>query len=107
MHAGALAQGAGENCELDEGGTGQTMAEVGSSTSHLLRACSPRSSQPGPEPPHVLGWGRKGGERKKAGNADTMAEAKGVQSRHRQGAWGGQGDGSLASPAWGPDQAEA
>lgn len=31
------------------------------------------------------GWGRKGSQGKKASNADTVAEANGVQSRHRQG----------------------
>lgn len=49
----------------------------------FIEGLPPRSSQPGLRPHMCWGWG---GEGKEASNAD-MAQAKGVQSRHRQGLW--------------------
>lgn len=72
------------------GGTGRK-AEVGSSTSHLLRACPQGAHSLGAETPNVLGWGKRRDDGQIEGNAETMWPEQGGAKQRQAGAcrrWG-------------------
>ena len=63
----------------------------GSSTSHLLRACPQGAHSLGAKTPHVLGWRKKRGKGKEAGNAETpWPKQRGCKAGTGRGRGGGR-----------------